>query len=243
MTRALKSLGLALIGVLLINVLALGGLVGWLAATGRLSQDRVERVIELFEPTVAEAERQREEARQQAEAEREKAERAARLEQVKDGPDTLQDRLARAQREDEMARHRLKRFEAESENLRQQMERAKQRLEEQKAELEAKREQFEQFVEERTERMQEEDFQKTVQMYENLRPEQAKQMFQELLNEGKEEEVVDYLAAMQLRRAAKILERFEGPNEIQQATGLLERLRERGVQPLAGESLEEGGQT
>jgi hypothetical protein len=45
---------------------------------------------------------------------------------------------------------------------------------------------------------------------------------------------VDYLAAMQMRKAAGVLKEFKTPQEVAQASELLELLRRRGVDPIAG---------
>jgi hypothetical protein len=237
--RALRSLILALMAVATINIAAAVMLVGWLGATGRLNKQRVQRVVSLFDDTIAQDKAQRDKAKEQAQEQKQRAERAARLERVKDGPITMQDRLAARQRADEIAMHRLNRMQEETSDLRRQIERAKNRIAEQNDDLQQKREQFEAFVKQRTEQMKTEDFKKTVRMYESLKADKTKRMFQQLLQQGKEDEVVKYLAAMQTRTASSVLEAFETPQEIQQATALVERLRQRGVQPLDGQPLTE----
>jgi alanyl-tRNA synthetase len=154
----------------------------------------------------------------------------------------LQDRLQLKQRADEIARHRLTRLQEATGDLRQQIQRAKQRIAEKQKALKQNRKQFEQFLKERTEQLQEEDFQKTVTMYENLDAEQTKRMFQQLLQKDQQDQVIQYLAAMQTRQAAKVLQAFETQPEIEQATNLLEKLRQRGVHPLAGQDLEGANQ-
>lgn len=229
----MRVVGMAFLVLLALHFGALLALVGWLAATDRFNEDRVREVVELFTPTIAEAEALQEQRQAERQAERDQAERAARLEAVADGPRTLQDQLAARQRGDAVARHRLERLQRETDDLRQQIDRAKQMLSEQKQQLNEERQAFESFVRKHNQTREDEDFRQTVQMYEQLRPAQAKQMFQELLDDGEIDRVVDYLAAMQLRRSSRVIEQFQTPEEIRQATELLERLRERGVYPLA----------
>lgn len=243
MQRALKSLAMAMVGVIVINFLALGGVVGWLAMTGRLNKARVQKVAELFDHTIAHDKKQREQREKKQQQEKARAERAARLERVKnDGPVSMQDRLSAKQRADEIGLHRLNRLEEETSNLRQQIERAKNRITEQREKLEKRRKQFEQYLKERTEQIKQEDFQKAVDMYESVGPDKTKRMFQQLLNEGKQDQVVKYLAEMQQRTASRVLQAFETPQEVQQATELVERLRSRGENPLAGQTLEGANQ-
>lgn len=228
----MKSLLTAAVVLLILHLLAAVGFVAWLGASGRLNEQRARKVVDLFELTVAEQQRREQEAAQLAEETRAQAEQAARLEAVADGPRTMQDRLASEAQADALAMHRLERLQRETNDLRQQIERAKQLIADQKADLEAERAAFEEFLAERTDQLQDEDFQQTVQMYEQLKPDQAKQMFQQLMAAGETEQVVEYLAAMQLRKAGKVIQSFEGEAEIAQATQLLEMLRQRGVYPL-----------
>ena len=70
-------------------------------------------------------------------------------------------------------------------------------------------------------------------------------MFQQLIQQNQTDQVVDYLDAMQVRKAAKVLGQFQSPSEITQATMLLQKLRLRGSHPLAaqGKGKSNGGQT
>ena len=231
----MKSIAAAIVAVIMINLLALAAGVGWLWSSGRLNQERINRVADIFSITIEQEQQQLDEVAQQVEEERQRIEDAKRLEKAAEGPVTLQDRLADDQQTNELAMHRLERLQRETEDLRQQIERAKGLIARQKAELETKRVDFEQYIEEKTRTMRDQHFIQTVQMYEQLKPKQAKQMFQQLMVDGQTDKVVDYLAAMQLRKASKILGEFKESNEVAQAKSLLELLRNRGVQPLVSD--------
>ena len=226
MTRPLL---LALVIVLALNFIAGLAFVGWLAATDRLSRARVKQAVEIFQPTFAQQRELDAEREAQQQLEQQRLEQLARLESVAEGPRTLEVRLAENRQADELAHHRLERLVRETADLRQQIERAKTLIAQQRAQLEQERKAFETFVTERDAKLADEEFQRAVRMYEQLRPAQAKEMFQELIGQGQIEQVVDYLAEMQLRRAGRVLEQFREPDEIVQATELIERLRRRGV--------------
>jgi len=228
----IRALFTAIVVVLALHFVAALGLVGWLAGTGRLNEARAKRVVQMFEPTIEQAKRDQEQAKKQAEAARDKAQKAARLEAVADGPQTLQARLAAEQRADSLAMHRVERLQRDTSDLRQQIERAKELISEQKQQIKDEREKFEQYVKQHNEKKQNAQFQQTVSMYEQLQADQTKRMFQQLMQQGETDRVVDYLAEMQLRKAGKVLKAFETDAEIQDATMLLERLRQRGVYPL-----------
>ncbi len=225
----MRQLGWAILVLLVVHLLAVAGGVVWLARTDRLSQERVEAVLAMFRtPIGIELEESAKADAAAAEA-RAMAEQVAKLEAVSHGAQTLNDRLGLEEQKDELAMHRVERLKRETEDLRRQIERAQEILTEQHAELEAEREAFERFVEQTTARLQDEDFQRAVQTYEQLKPRQAKQMFRELLAGGQEDRVVQYLAAMQIRKSAAVLKEFRTPEEVAQATALLEALREQGV--------------
>lgn len=219
--------------VLLINTLALAGLVGWLHRTGRLDRQRVHRVRDMFSMTIEEEKQQKLMAQQLEQDSRQQAMEIARLESVSDGPVTLADRLEAEQRGDELAVQRIERLRRDIADMRRQLTLAQQQLDKKNQELAAQQRAFEEAVRAQTQLQEDADFQQTVRMFGQVKPAQAKQMFQELIRQGKKSQVVEYLAAMQLRKAAGVIKTFTSPDEISQATDLLQTLRERGIE-LAG---------
>lgn len=213
--------------VLVINVLALGALAGWLGVSGRLSKDRLRDAVAVFNQTLEE------EAQLAAEAEQAEldaqalAERALRMEQVAGGPVTPEARLDSIQVVDDKTRALLERQKVEAEALKRQLD-AQQRLIEQKiAELEVKQQAFDAAIASKVEQMQSDDFKEAIAMLEGIPPKQAKGVLQQWLNNGAEEQVVDYLSAMEERKAAKVLKEFKLPTEVAQAASLIEQLRQR----------------
>ncbi|MEX0655196.1 MAG: hypothetical protein WD534_13170 [Phycisphaeraceae bacterium] len=231
----IRAIGLSILLLLVVHLLAAVGFVGWLYQSDRLDRDRVQRVVALFELTITEEQRQQAEADRLAQETRRQAEQIARMEAVADGPRTLQDRLAMERQSDEVAQQRLERLQRETEDLRRQITRAQTQIAREREELQAQRETFEAALEREQEQREDEDFQQTVQMYEQLRPRQVKQMFQQLMADGETDQVVDYLAAMQLRQAGRVVQEFKEEDEIPAATELLEQLRRRGVNLLTGD--------
>lgn len=218
----------------LVGQLALMGIgAGWLYWSGRLDKARVERVYELFRPTI-DAERQKIAEERKAEEEAQaKAAEAARLKSVSQGPVTLGDRLQTEQQADAIALERVERLQSDIRSLQQQIAMAKGLLTRQREELEAEKKQLALAATQTRNQVAEENFRQTVQMYEQLKPKQTKDMFRNLLSEGQRDQVVEYLASMQLRKAAAVLKEFKTPEEIALATELVERLRSRGIDPMA----------
>lgn len=155
------------------------------------------------------------------------AERALRMEQVAGGPVTPEARLQSIQVIDENQRALLERQKVEAEALRRQLNVQQRLIEEKIAELDTKRKAFDAAIAARIEEMEGADFQEAIAMLEGIPAKQAKQVIQEWLTSGSQDQVVEYLSAMEERKAAKVLKEFKLPNEVAQAATLIEQLRLR----------------
>ena len=223
--------------VLLINVLAVGGFIAWLNGSGRLNQERMTQVVNLFSKTIEEEKKDQ----AAAEAEKEKEEvaqrEAARLQRIADGPAQVAQQIAEDQEKSEIALQRYERLKRDIEDLRRSNELARRLLEDERAKLDADRKAFEQILEKERKRRDDEDFKQAVKMYESLRARQVKELFRQLLSQGRSEDVLQYLAAMELRKAAAVITEFKEPGETAQAADLIQSLRERGVNLLSSDKL------
>ncbi len=208
---------------------ATGGLV-WLSATNRLDRTRVERLVEMFrlpahEEAALAAEREKHESQALA-----VQQQLIRMEDVADGPQSLEDRLARKLEGDDFAMHRLARMQEESGAIAQRLAQDRAFVESQLKRLDAERAAFEAEKQRYATQMQDEDFRRAVQTLEQLKGRQAKEMLQVLLDQDQLDLVVDYLAAMNLRKSAGILKEFKGAEEAVAAMEIVEALRKRGIQ-------------
>lgn len=215
--------------VLLLHALAFAGFAGWLQLTDRLNRERLTEAVDLFRPTITEAEAAREAQQEQAQAEEEQVREAARMQRVGFGQGQLQQQIELDQQRDEIAMQRYERFTKDREALERYLKEARELLEKQSKELDAERQAFNQALEQERQKRASEDFQQTVKMYEQLQARQTKAIFQQLLAQQRTGDVVDFLAAMQLRKAAAVIKEFKTDEEIAQAAHLLEALRKRGV--------------
>lgn len=223
----MRTLFTAFILVLVINVLALGALAGWLGSSGRLSKERLRDAVAVFNNTIEEDAQLAKDA-EQAEIEAlALAERALRMEQVAGGPVTPEARLEAIQVVDDKRRALLERQKVEAEALKRQLDTQQKLIEQKLAELTEKQQIFDQAIATKVEKMQSEDFKEAIAMLEGIPPKQAKQVIQKWLGDGLDEQVVDYLSAMEERKAAKVLKEFKLPNEVTQAATLIEQLRQR----------------
>lgn len=216
------------VGVLLLNLLAAAGFVGWMHMDGRIDKDRVQKVVDMFSLTIQEEADQEAQLQAMEEKAQQLADQVARLEAVADGPTTLRDRLDQDQQASETAMQKIAFFNEQNKALREEMARFKADHAQRVAQLEKERQAFEDWVQRRAEQTEDANFQQVIELYETQAPKQTKQAFQALMQQGQTDQVVEYLAAMSPRKAGKVLSQFKTPNEIPQAVDLLERLRVRG---------------
>jgi hypothetical protein len=239
----IRSIGIAVALVLLINLMAIGGFIGWLGASGRMDRDRLQAMVEMFSPTL-EQERALQADADAAEAQAQQyAREVARLESVADGPRTLGDRLDASRQATDLGRHRVERLREDRSAIERRLQTDRGLLERQRELLDQQRTEFEQHVQQLADQRQSEDFRRAVQTLEQLPPGQAQQMVQTLVDAGQQDLAVEYLAAMQLRKSAAILREYQGPEGAQQATELVEALRQRseGLRRAAGMSTGDRG--
>jgi hypothetical protein len=225
----MRSLWTVLSIVLVINLFAAAGFLGWLYADGRLNRERANQVVELFSVKVADEAVAKEQEAIKKKREADEAREAARLERVADGPAQLAHQIAEDQERDEIALQRLERLKRDIQDLQRTNEVARRLLAEERAKLDIERKAFADALAGAKKKSDDEDFKQAVKMYEQLKAKQAKEMFQALMVQKKTDQVLDYLAAMQIRKAAAVLKEFKTTAEVAQATELVQRLRERGI--------------
>ncbi len=249
----MRSLMIIVITVLVVNFLAMMGFAGWLLGTDRVDRERLVAAVDLFRPTLAE-EAAQDEAAAEAESDAQKVvDHNAYLASVSEGPLTINDRLRANAMANEMATQRVHKLQREIDDLKSHLDRVKGELKEQKLALDDERRKFRANVDREVKLRQDESFLNAVKMYEQLKPRQAKQLFQTMLDEveairgqanaaesprqrktlddqaeAKMTELIDYLATMQKRKSAAILREFKAPEEISQAQQLIDALRRRG---------------
>lgn len=218
----IRSFWIVLSTLALANLLAMIGFVGWLGASGRLDRDRVQRVRELFSETIT-----AEEARTTAEAAQTKADAlaAAAAEEAKRPPISSSDRLALQAQYDAVMQQRLERTRETLNAMRGTLSDERAKLDKDLAAFHAERDKFKAMRDRIKAIDGDAQFGKALALYSSLKPTTAANALRTLLDQGKDEQVVAYLNAMDARKASKILAQFKPAL----AAGLLERLRTRGI--------------
>ncbi len=221
----IRSAWLVVSTIAVANLLAILGFVGWLVSSDRLTLDRLEEIRAMVEPTVAEELEAERAAEAEAEAERARLEESGNLGAV---PISASDRLNILREADEVSRQRFERMERETRDLQRQLQAELDAIAAERAAFEEMRDEFETRRAEIAELEQSKQFKRALQLYESSKSDVAANMFQSLIAEGNEDDVVSYLNAMKPMAAKKIIEEFE-QRDPALAARLLEGVRTYGL--------------
>lgn len=216
-----------------VNLLGLLLFAGWLGGTGRLSRDRIDRVREIFAGTVTAEERAASEAATAAERAGRAATEAAWAEDPP-LPSAARIRSARLLADEEEAA--MRRIIDETGRREAELAADLALLAQERADFEAEREAWLASTMDERSRIEQEQFAKTVKLYETSPPRNVKLWIERLVAERGVERAVDYVEAMNPRAAKKVLALFKTEEDAALATDLLERIRARGV-PVPDEEL------
>lgn len=221
----MKALWTIIVTTALANILAMGGLLGWLVMTDRLNGERLEDLRVMFGETVSE-----QKAREEAEVASRGAERDQLFEAARRGalPRGAEQINSEGFRDGEIEQRQL---DLAGDNI----ERAESQLEERRAAFfaevdafKAEKEAFEKMREEIRAREGDGQFQKSLKTLQSLQPKAAHSMLNAMIEEGKQDEVVAYLSDMQDRSRTKLISEFQTQDPAL-AAELLERLRTYGI--------------
>jgi len=221
----LRSVWIMISTLAIANLLALIGLVAWMQATDRLDANRVQKLREMFSVTISAERAQEEQKIVLAQAAEVQAKAGA---QIGKDPTTAEDKLEAAAVREEVETQRARRVQRETSDLINTLMREREELERQREAFGIQMVEFEAMRARIAEEEGSEQFQKTVQLYQTVKPVEAKNMMRSLIADGQTDQVVSYINALQSRIASKIISEFqaEDPNL---AADLLEKLRMRGT--------------
>ncbi len=220
-----------LIAVLAIaNLLGIVGFVGYLFNTDHLDQNRVQHIREMLSTTITEEAATTAATQEDA---RIKAEENAYLVSLDDPSEGVEERTQRIRRTDEVLLEQRRRFEQDRKNIERIIEARMNEVESKWDELIAARTQFRDEVERQRQLVEDEQFQKTVDILKGLSGEDLKGKVDALLADGQIDYVVDLLNAFDKRSAQKLMKEYQSQTENKLAADLLMRLKERGISPAA----------
>lgn len=228
------------------NLFAIGGFVGWLAATDRLSIDRLRELRETLKVTVTD--QKAEEARVTAEAS-EKAKAEAEAARRTGNPESSGQKIEDRRQTQDLLDQQLVRMREEARQLKEQIQSRRDELDRQSAALDAARKEFDQRQAEWKQLSEDEQFQQAVGVLSAQKPADAMKVLAAILDgpplaqnaesssppRNKREIVIRYLASMADRTRAKIMAEFIKADD-KLAAELLEDLRRRGTETTAAAS-------
>jgi flagellar motility protein MotE (MotC chaperone) len=222
--------------VCLLNVLAAAGLVGYLVATGRLDKVKGQAVVDLLRHKGT-PENFREELYDILEPAAATASAPATgpasrpaVAGGETGPATAEERIDYARRAMEQERLQL---EAEAQDLRHRQELLTQvqaQVEEKLKRIDDQKKAFDEAVAKEQGKGSTENFQKSLALYDELKPKQVKELFVGM----PVEQAAKYLDAMAPDRAAKIIGEFKSPEDRAFLNKVLEQLRSAGTGAASG---------
>lgn len=221
----LRSLWIAFSTLAIANLFALVGFVLWLNATDRLNPARVQQVRAILATTLS---------AESAETERIAADQAAAAasaaEALKVGkpPLTAEQRLDNESAKEEIESQNSRRVQRETADLINTLVREREELDRQRSQFQTQVDAFAAMRKMIAEQEGSEQFQKAVQVYQSVKPSEAKNMMSALIASDQKDQVVAYLDALSPRVSSKIITEFEREDPAL-ASDLIERLRNRGT--------------
>ncbi|MBC24543.1 MAG: hypothetical protein CMJ32_11615 [Phycisphaerae bacterium] len=214
-----------LICLAMINLLAILLTVGGLIATERLDMDRVDRITSILSVTIPDEKRQLMEQEQQEEIARQDLLAGSMYEMI---PVSSLDGIHAVDRHYEQIQLMQRQLHRERRAHSSQLQMQQQLLEQQKADFQKERQAWADAVRNQRQAMADQQFIKSMRLIEAMPPKQARAWLVELVQQDRMQEAVEYLDAMNRRSAAKILEEFDSPDQVELATELLMELRRLG---------------
>lgn len=219
----MKKLWTLISTIAFLNLLAVVGFAAWLYSSGRVDSARIQEVQSLFGETVEERDQRVEEEEKAAADALNNAEKA-----LPEIALTADERNRVRVEMTQIDRQRRERTEREIDDLKASLMRQQRMID---ADREALREEQRAFDEmrERLEIIEGADqFAKSLSVLSGLKPKDAMNALQALLDQGKDEQVVSYLSKMDERVRTKVFAEFVKVDK-QLAANLLESLRTRGL--------------
>ena len=220
MMKLIKILAIA-------HLLAVVGFIGWLFASGRVNAERLQRVREIFHPTIAQ------EQALVAETETKAAEQVKLAEEQKrllEAPMPRTEQIVSAERFQQRAALAVRGLQDEQRRLLDDLSSRERGVTEREEALAKRQVDWETSIAEEKERQTKEQFRKAVRLLEAAPPKQGKDWILELVRTNREDQAVSYLDAMNPAKSAALLKAFKGEGEAKVATDLLERLRQLGLE-------------
>lgn len=163
------------------NLLAIGGFVGWLKSSDRLSMERASQIRKLLSKTIADEKAEEQAAAAKVVADKKAAEEATRANRP---PLTAEERLAARVEATKLDEERVNRLRREVEDLQRGLASERAAIDKDKSEFAAQKKTFEDSVKSTRLAQTDAQFQKSLTVLTTLKPAQAATMLQQLISSG-----------------------------------------------------------
>jgi len=228
----MRTLSSAFVLIAVLNLLMLGGLAGYLTATGRIDKEKFGTIVDmvkhpgtpqelrdnvylLMHPEVAST------APSTAPATLKSSEHGS----MDSGVASASERIEFTRQAIEQERLRLDRAAQELRGRQNLLETQRTEIDARIAQVEKDKKDFQDRIRQTESDMRDENFVKTLNLYNELKPKQVKEIFVTLSPQTVEK----YLRAMERERAARVIAEFKSTEDRQFIAGILERIRNSGI--------------
>jgi len=177
----MKTLWTAISIFAVANLLALGGLLGWLHTSDRLNVDRVRELRMMMSKTLSSEKAEADSKVSEAAAAKVKAEAEAKASQP---PLSAQERLDARLEATELDRQRAQRLRREIEDLRNELDRQRAEIDTARIDLTQREKAFEQLVNRQKEAVEGEQFQRALGVLSALKPVEATAVLMQIMQRG-----------------------------------------------------------
>ena len=227
----MKTLLKLIIVLAVFHLLAAAGFVGWLYQSGRIDSARLERVRDLFKPTIAE---ENAEHLKLADASARNDLDAAEINRLRELPMSSDEQIASSNRFEDRATLAMRALDEQQRRMQDDLRAREDSVSNRETALTQRQKEWEASIAAELERETAEQFRKAVRLLEAAPAKQAREWILELVNTQRADKAVAYLDAMNPAKSAGILKALKGEGESKVATDLLERLRMLGLESEAG---------
>jgi hypothetical protein len=213
-----KKLLQVIMALLAINFLAAGAGVGWLVQTKRLDKEKVHAIREIVFPATTQAS-----TSQPAEASATtKPSDLLDALLAKSAGRTPAEQVETLQRNFDAQMAQLDRRERELADLQRQVELSKQQMARDRTALDAEKKSLDTQKQQNAKLASDKGFQDSLALYNTMAGKQVKQIFLSMTDD----QIVQYLQAMEPRSAARIIKEFKSADEIARIQKVMEKMRQ-----------------
>lgn len=228
----MRTLGSAILLIALLNLLMIGGLAGYLAATGRVDKEKAGAILDLVkhQGTPENLRNHVYQIMNPEPASTATASSPATLKSVEHGSldvgvASATERIEFTRKAMEQERLRLDREAQELRNRQNLLATQRSEIDSRLAQFENEKKEFQEKIQQTEAFVRDENFTKALHLYNELKPKQVKEIFVSL----PQNVVENYLRAMDRDRAGRIIAEFKSPEDRQFIAAVIERIRNSGT--------------